>query len=951
MADTLFLVLRKVALSLGEAALEKLSTEAVEVASVRTDFEHGMKRIESEFMILQAFLGQVNEYNVGEKTFEAWLDQVTNAAHQVEDIIDEYSFLTSQTAVINNFFKRKFHQAKSFAAWQSLSNQIDQVENRIQQLSTMKDRYAISVGEPGKSSTLQYARHLSLSDSAYLSDDLELVGNASELGRLKQWLLSEQQDRSIMSILGMGGLGKTTIASSVYKNQRISGVFDCYAWVTMSQNYQVEDLMRQIMKQLIDQRSHMASGIETMSRVRLIEELQSNLRDKKYLIVLDDVWDTDDWLFFNSALVRNGRGSRVLVTTRKKDVASLANDGFLVELKILSYTEAWHLFCQKAFRRLEDKICPVNLRPWAEKIVKKCQGLPLALVAIGSLLSYRELEEQEWSSLHNQLSWQLANSPELNWIMSILNLSLNDLPGYLKNCFLYCSLFPEDYKIKRRWICRLWVTEGLVEERGGGATMEEIAECYLKELTRRSLLEVAERNVHGRASSFQMHDLVRDACLIVANKEKFAVVYGDSGINQVSSEARRLFVQKDALSLKVAAASRIRSFILFDTQVTSSWIDDISSNFRLTRVLCLRFANIHHVPGVVSDLLNLHYLDLAHTKIKHIPASFGKLRNLQVLDLRFSYVEQLPWEITLLTKLRHLYVYMLHDVQERIFDCFSATNIPGNICHLKNLQSLQSVSANKDMLTQLGNLTLMRSLAIMKMHQSYIAELWGSLTKMPSLSRLVIFANSKDEVFNLVMLKPLPNLKFFWLRGKLYEGVLPHMFASFEKLATLKLDCCCLKKDPISSFAHMLSLVDLKLYRTYDGEQLTFRAGWFPKLSSLELVDMEHLNSIEIEEGTMRVLHTLEMVGLRGLKVVPRGIKHIDTLQKMLLTDMSEEFMGRLQGDDSYIVEHIPNIQSFDSSNSEAVTLQLKSWFFFHILQRSMAQAGGSFVKIILYAG
>jgi disease resistance protein RPM1 len=288
-------------------------------------------------------------------------------------------------------------------------------------------------------------------------------------------------------------------------------------------------------------------------------------------------------------------------------------------------------------------------------------------------------------------------------------------------------------------------------------------------------------------------------------------------------------------------------------------------------------------------------------------------------------VEQLPWEITLLTKLRHLYVYMVHDVQERIFDCFSATNILGNICCLENLQTLQSVSANRDMITQLGNLTLMRSLAIMKVRQNYIAELWGSLAKMPSLSRLVIFANSKDEILNLVMLKPLPNLKFFWLRGRLYDGVLPQMFAGFERLATLKLDCCFLKKDPISSFAHMLNLVDLKLYKTYDGEQLKFRAGWFPKLSSLDLGGMEHLNSIEIEECTMKVLHTLEMVGLRDLNAVPQGIKHIKTLQKMLLIDMPKEFIDRLQGADSYIVQHISNIQSFESSNSQEGNLHVYS--------------------------
>ncbi|KAM3213390.1 hypothetical protein ACQJBY_066020 [Aegilops geniculata] len=598
MADTLFLVLRKVALILGEGALEKLRTEVVEEASAVTDFEHGMKQIVSEFTILQAFIGQVRTQNAGDKTFDAWLDQVTNVAHQVEDIIDDYGFLTTQAAVINNFFKRKFHQAKSFAAWQSLSSQIDQVETRIQRLSTMKDRYGISVGEQGRSSTLQYARQLSVLDSAYLSDDTELVGNAYEIGRLTQWLLSERQDRSIMSILGMGGLGKTTIASSIYKNKRISRIFDCFAWVTLSQNCQVEDLVRQIMKQLMDQRAYIASDIETMSHVRLIEELQSYLCDRKYLIVLDDVWDKHGWLF--CAFVRNNRGSRVLVTTRKKDVASLADDGLVMELKFLPYTEAMNLFCQKAFRRLEHKACPVNLRPWAEKIVKKCQGLPLAIVAIGSLLSYRQLEEQEWSSFHNQLSWQLSNNRELSWIMSVLNLSLNDLPRYLKNCFLYCSLFPEDYMIQRIWISRIWITEGLVEERGAGMTMEEVAECYLKELTQRSLLEVAEMNVYGRARSFQMHDLVRDACLIVAKREKFAVVYGNSGITHVTSEARRLCIQKDVQSVKVAAASRIRSFILFDTQVASSWINDISSNFRLIRVLSLRFANIHQVPGVVS---------------------------------------------------------------------------------------------------------------------------------------------------------------------------------------------------------------------------------------------------------------------------------------------------------------------------------------------------------------
>ncbi|KAL5223711.1 hypothetical protein ABZP36_010350 [Zizania latifolia] len=918
MADTLLLVLRKVAFSLGEGALEKLGTEMVEAASVLTDFEHSVKQIESEFMIMQAFISQVTAEKVGDKTFDAWLDQVRDVAHDVEDIVDEYAYLTAQATDTGSFFKRKFQQTKSISAWQNISSQISQVENRIQRLSAMRNRYGISTGEMSRSNTCQHSKQLSVSDSAYLTDDTEIVGNASVIGRLTQWILEERHDRSVMSIFGMGGVGKTTTAGSIFKNRQLITAFDCYAWITLSQDYEIEDLLRQIIKQLMDHKLYLASSIEAMNRARLIEQLQGYLTNRKYLIVLDDVWDTDAWLFLNYAFVRNNRGSRVLITTRKKDVAFLADHNCVVELKTLPYTEAWHLFCKKAFRRSEDKRCPENLRPWAEKIVAKCQGLPLAIIAIGSLLSYHEFEE-EWKLFYNQLGWQLANNPELNWVVNILSLSLNDLPSYLRSCFLYCSLFPEDCRLKRKMTAELWIAEGLVEERGDGTTMEEVAECYLTELTQRSLLDVIERNGCGRAKTFRMHDLVREVATVIAKKERFACSYDNVGVTQAAHEFRRLWIQKGAQSLRYLGSSKLRSFVLLDTAVPPSWIHDASSRFRLLRVLCLRFASIEQVPSVVTELYNLRYLDLSHTKVKHIPASFRNLINLQVLNLRYSYVEELPLEITLLTNLQHLHVGAIHDVQERLLNCISATKISGNICRLKNLQALQTVSANKDVVSQLGNLTLMRSLFIMKVQQSYIAELCNALTKMPSLSRLLISSLDKDEILNLEMLKPLSNLKLFWLAGKLEGGVLPPIFSKLEKLTQLKLDWSGLKKDPIGSFSYMLNLVNLVLTGAYDGEQLTFRAGWFPKLNLLQLADMEHLNWIEIEDGSMVCLCQLELVGLRNLNEVPKGIRYIRTLYQMFITDMPKEFIAKIQGSDRCIVQHVPNIHIFDSSDFQAV--------------------------------
>ncbi|TVU07747.1 hypothetical protein EJB05_41116, partial [Eragrostis curvula] len=889
MADALFVVLRKVALTLGEGALQKIGTDVVEAASISTDFEHSMKQIEGELLILQAFIAQVGSNKIGDKTFHAWLDQVRDVAHEVEDIIDEYTYISAQPMDTGSFFKRKFNQIKNFSAWQKFLSQISQVEARIQRLAEMRNRYGISVGELDRSNKLQHPNHLSMPESAYLTDKSEIVGNADEIRRLTQLLLEEKRDRTLIAICGMGGLGKTTIASSVYKNQQIRRSFDCHAWVAVSQTYQVEELLKEIINQLIDQRATTVTDCVTMSRSRLVELMQRSLQDKKYLIVLDDVWDKDVWLLLNYAFVRNNRGSKVLITTRRKDVSSLA--------------ESWELFCKKAFHATKDYTCPQNLESWAEKIVAKCQGLPLAIVTIGSILSYREFEENEWKFFYNQLSWQLANNPELNWISNVLNMSLHDLPSYLRSCFLYCSLYPEDYTIRRKMISKLWISEGLVEERGDGTTMEEVAEYYLMELTRRSLLQVTDRNACGRARKFLMHDLVREVTLMIAKREKFGIAHGDSSVTQVAHEARRLSIQRGAQSFHCLASSRLRSFLLFDTGIPSSVIYDILSHFRLLRVLCLRFTNIEEVPAMVTELYNLRYLDFSHTK---------------VLDLRFSYVEELPLEITMLTNLRHLYVCVSHDIQERSLHCYTATKIPGNISFLKNLQTLLTVSANKDLVSQLENLTLLRSLAIMEVRQTYISKLWNSLTKMPNLGRLLIYTDDKNEALNLKTLKPLPNLKLFWLAGKLEGGILPPMFDEL-KLTQLKMDWSGLKKDPISSFSHMLNLVDLWLFGSYGGEELTFRAGWFPKLKSLQLADMEHLNRINIEDGTMASLHLLELIGLGNLKAVPEGIMYIKTLDQMVLTDMSKEFIERLQRSDSHIVQHIPNIHSFYSSDSQAV--------------------------------
>ncbi|KAM5569842.1 hypothetical protein ABKV19_017053 [Rosa sericea] len=238
------------------------------------------------------------------------------------------------------------------------------------------------------------------------------------------------------------------------------------------------------------------------------------LESKKYLVVLDDVWDIKVWREIRVSLQERQLGSRIIVTTRKEDVASnsFGVRSHVHHIQPLLKNEAWEFFCKKAFSSNEHKTCPPDFVSLACQLVEKCEGLLLAIVALGGLMSSKKSLDQ-WQQVCNILNWHLDNNPLLlDHVKHILLLSFNDLPSQLKHCFLYCSLFPEDFSIKRKRLIRLWIAEGFVEN-VKGITPEEVADGYLWELCFRSMLQVVERNGTGRPKEVKMHDLMRDLAL------------------------------------------------------------------------------------------------------------------------------------------------------------------------------------------------------------------------------------------------------------------------------------------------------------------------------------------------------------------------------------------------------------------------------------------------------
>ncbi|KAB8117548.1 hypothetical protein EE612_059697, partial [Oryza sativa] len=261
--------------------------------------------------------------------------------------------------------------------------------------------------------------------------------------------------------------------------------------------------------------------------------------------------------------------------------------------------------------------------------------LPLAIGAIGSLLSCRGMDEQEWASFYDQLNWQVTSNPELSWVSDVIHLSLNDLPNHLRNCFLYCGLFPEDSQIRRKWIIRMWIAEGFVEDRGTDTTPKEVAEEYLRELTQRSLIEVVERNVFVRARKFELHNMVKEIIRTTSRKQLFSLICEHPDVTSLGDAARRVSVHTGGQDFQSGLAwQQLRSFLLFDRYVPVPWIFTSVSSFRLLRVLCLRYSLLKDFPNAIASLFNLHYLDLSCTKVNKIPKSVARLKNLQTLHLR-----------------------------------------------------------------------------------------------------------------------------------------------------------------------------------------------------------------------------------------------------------------------------------------------------------------------------
>ncbi|KAJ4781094.1 Disease resistance family protein [Rhynchospora pubera] len=335
----------------------------------------------------------------------------------------------------------------------------------------------------------------------------------------------------------------------------------------------------------------------------LINDLRNLLSSKRYMIILDDAWEIDLWEQLKHALPDDKNGSRILMTSRFMNVAKSADSKMTpYELAFLNEKKSLDLFLKKALPYQEpDEECPSDLLELADKLSKRCKGLPLALIVLGGIISTRDKTFHDWKRVSDTLDWHEEGKD----CMQVLAMSYEDMPYYLKACFLYLASFPEDYMISARSLISMWVAEGIIPRREK-RTMEDTAEVCLEQLVQRSLVQVSSRHANGSIKYCGVHDLLRDLAMHEGIKENFVSVFPkpQDSINHLDRATCRATLQSNCAEFIEYVSLTARSLFLFGQGIP------MYSEFKLLRILeIVGVREIDQLRGL-DRLIHLKYLGI-----------------------------------------------------------------------------------------------------------------------------------------------------------------------------------------------------------------------------------------------------------------------------------------------------------------------------------------------------
>ncbi|PON60226.1 NB-ARC domain, LRR domain containing protein [Trema orientale] len=837
-----------------------------------------------------------------------WVEELREVAFQIENVTDEYTLHIAQRRQqghqrwLRLRFIHLLHKGACFVAKlkprHDIASKILELTQTVRDINERSASYGFNSAQQGPTTASKNsAWYDPRTDSRFLEET---------------------------KVVGIGGLGKTTLAHQVYISAK--GNFDRHAWVEVSPSYDKVELLRNLIKEFCQARKEsVPEGIDEMDERKVTTKLREYLHEKSYLITFDDVWNISFWGDVKNALPDGyDKNARIVITTRDVEVANFCKTSSIVhihELQPLTSEDAWELFRKKAFHSEPEENCPAELENLSREILERCDGLPLAIVVIAGLLSTKNNSVDEWRNLLTSLTSELESNKHLKSITKIMSLSYNDLPYYLKSCFLYFGIFPKDYSIPPPRLFRQWIAEGFVKPKKD-KTLEAIAEEYLAELINRSMVQVTKVAYDGKAESCRIHDILREIILKKMDGLSFCQVL--SGTNwSFWGSTRRISILDGSHDVfeRCTELSHVRSLFIFGKdEILNSHVSRIIKSFKLLKVLDFEDApSLDRLPEDVGDLFHLRYLSVRGTRVKMLPKSIGKLENLETLNLVQSLVYELPFKISRLHKLRNLLAYQFDKIQDWHIGTIRGVKIKTGIGWSKALQKLYCIEANIDLFKELNNLTELRMLGITGLRNEDGRTLCGSVQKMKQLESLHVASVSEDETMSLEYLSSPPQfLRHLFLFGHL--RTVPGWITKLRNLVEMSFRWSKLEDDPLEALQNLHNLLKLKIDNdAYYGEQLRFKEGAFPKLKALSLCSLSNLHLLVIEEGALSNLEVFEMGPCPQLQELPSGFQHLRNLKEFSLCEMPISFLMS---------------QNFESLQTETAHIRLvhkihgKLWFF-----------------------